>query len=191
MDEELGTPTEGYYVTFWNTFAKDLIRYKLNIMEGWAGHTPFQKAQIRKVVAEISLIVAFTVLAMVLSVDDDDDEKNTRGRKKTQKQQGYINNFILYQAVRMRSETAQYIWPGDLLRILKSPTAFTSTIERAIRLLHQILPWNISEEYERDSGVWKKGDNKAWAAFLKLMGLSGYNLTPEEAVKSFQFTLIK
>ena len=35
-------------------------------------------------------------------------------------------------------------------------------------------------------GVWDKGDNKSWAYFLKLMGYSGYNLTPEEAVKSFK-----
>jgi hypothetical protein len=47
-------------------------------------------------------------------------------------------------------------------------------------------PWRITEEYERDEGVWKKGDNKAWAKFLKLMGYSGYNTNPDEAVKAFE-----
>jgi hypothetical protein len=188
MDQELGSPTEGYYRTFWNKFIKDTIRYKLNIMEAWSGYTPFQKAQIKKVVGEISIIVAFTVIAALLTVDDDDDETKEKVR---QKDMSYIHNFILYQAIRMRSETAAYISPQDLLRIVKSPTAMTSTIERAIRLLNQILPHNITEEYERDSGIWKKGDNKAWAKFLRLMGYSGYNLTPDEAVKSFEFSLIK
>ena len=187
MDQELGAPTEGYYRTFWNTFIKDTLRYKLNVMEAWSGYTPFQKAQIRKVVGEISIIVALTAIASILTVGDDDDEE----KKVKQKDMSYIHNFLLYQAIRMRSETAAYILPTDLLRILKSPTAMTSTIERAIRLLYQILPWNITEEYERETGVWKKGDNKAWAKFLRLMGYSGYNLTPAEAVKSFEFSLIK
>jgi hypothetical protein len=156
-------------------------------MEAWSGYTPFQKAQIRKVVGEISIIVALTAIASILTVGDDDDEE----KKVKQKDMSYIHNFLLYQAIRMRSETAAYILPTDLLRILKSPTAMTSTIERAIRLLYQILPWNITEEYERETGVWKKGDNKAWAKFLRLMGYSGYNLTPAEAVKSFEFSLIK
>tara|TARA_R110000868_G_scaffold276789_1_gene536569 strand:- start:412 stop:3813 length:3402 start_codon:yes stop_codon:yes gene_type:complete len=189
MDQELGSPTEGYYRTFWNKFIKDTIRYKLNIMEAWSGYTPFQKSQIKKVIGEITLIVAFTVIAALLTVDDDEEDKY--GKKKKQKDMSYINNFILYQAIRMRSETAAYISPIDILRIVKSPTAMTSSIERAIRLLVQILPHNITEDYERDTGVWKKGDNKAWAKFLRFMGYSGYNLTPDQAVKSFEFSIIK
>ena len=190
MDQELGAVTEGYYRTFWNTFIKDVARYKLNMMEAWSGYTPFQKAQIRKVVAEISIIVALTAIASILTVGDDDDNED-KEKKVRQKDMPYIHNFILYQAIRMRSETAAYLIPTDFLRILKSPTAMTSSMERAIRLLVQVLPWNITEEYERDTGVWKKGDNKAWANFLKFMGLSGYNFNPAEAVKSFEFSLIK
>lgn len=190
MDQELGSTTEGYYRTFWNVFLKDVARYKFNMLEAWSGYTPFQKSQIRKVVAEISIIVALTVITSLLTVGgDDDDEK--RKKKVKQKDMSYIHNFILYQTTRMRSETAAYLIPTDLLRVLKSPTAMTSSIERAIRLLVQVLPWNITEEYKQDSGVWKKGDNKAWANFLKFMGLSGYNFNPAEAVKSFEFSLIK
>ena len=191
MDQELGATTEGYYRTFWNTFIKDTVRYKLNIMEAWSGYTPFQKAQIKKVVAEISIIVALTVISSLLTVGDDDDEDKKGKKKVKQKDMSYINNFLLYQAVRMRSETASYIIPTDLLRILKSPTAMTSSIERAVRLINQILPWNITEKYKQDTGVWKKGDSKAWANFLKFMGLTGYNFNPAEAVKSFEFSLIK
>ena len=48
---------------------------------------------------------------------------------------------------------------------------------------------SVTEEYEKKSGIWEKGDNKAWAYFLKLMGYSGYNLHPDEAIKSFESTL--
>jgi hypothetical protein len=61
-----------------------------------------------------------------------------------------------------------------------------STLERAISLSRQMSPWRITETYEWDEGVWKKGDNKAYAKFLKLMGYSGYNTSPDEAVKAFE-----
>ena len=183
MDQELGTVTEGYYRTFWNLFIKDLVRYNINIMEAWSGYTPAQKSNIKKTVADISIIVAFMLLASLLTADEEDEEK--------QKDKSYIHNFLLYQSVRMRGETSAYVplpglGLGDLLRVTRSPTAMNSTLERAISLSRQMSPWRITEEYERDEGVWKKGDNKAWAKFLKLMGYSGYNTSPDEAVKAFE-----
>ena len=56
---------------------------------------------------------------------------------------------------------------------------------------NQVMPWNITESYERDTGIWNKGDNKAWAAFLKLMGFSGYNMKPGEAVKAFESSFFR
>ena len=61
--------------------------------------------------------------------------------------ESYVYNFILYEAVRMRSETAQYISPGDAWRTVKSPSAALSTASRAVRFSNQILPWNITEGY--------------------------------------------
>ena len=112
--------------------------------------------------------------------DDDEDLKKS-----------FAYNFTLYEVLRMRSETAAYISPTDAYRVVKSPSAMTSTLERVIKFTDQILPWNITEEYKRKQGVWNEGDNKAWAYFLKLMGYSGYNITPEAAVESFQGTLNK
>lgn len=123
------------------------------------------------------------LLASLLTADEEDEEK--------QKDKSYIHNFLLYQSVRMRGETSAYVplpglGLGDLLRVTRSPTAMNSTLERAISLSRQMSPWRITETYERDEGVWKKGDNKAWAKFLKLMGYSGYNTSPDEAVKAFE-----
>ena len=79
----------------------------------------------------------------------------------------------------------------DIYRLVKSPSAATSTVDRSIKLLNQIMPWNITEEYERKEGPWQKGDNKAYAAFLKVMGYTGNNFYPSEAVKSFESSFFK
>ena len=55
-----------------------------------------------------------------------------------------------------------------------------------IKFINQILPCNITESYNGKSGVWDKGDNKAWAYFIKLIGLPGYNIKPREAVKIYE-----
>ena len=48
------------------------------------------------------------------------------------------------------------------------------------------MPWNITEGYKRKQGIWEKGDNKAWAYFVRLIGLPGYNINPREAVKIYE-----
>jgi len=187
MDHEIGTPTEGYYRTFGDTMMSDIKQYKFNVIKNWSTYTPFQKAQISKVLAEITIILALTTVAYVLTrilIDPDDDERE-------EIQDTYLYNFMLYEALRMRSETASYINPVDAVRVLRSPSAMTGTFDRIIKFGNQVMPWNITEDYQRDTGIWNKGDNKAWAAFVKLMGFSGYNANPEEAWKSFNSTFTK
>ncbi len=181
-DQEINTITEGYYITFWNTFVRDLRDMQFNVAKNWSGYSTFEKAQIKRTTAEAVFIISLTALVMVLKAAGDDDEDLKKN---------YLYNFVLYQATRQRSETSAYISPIDAYRVVKSPSAMTGTLDRTIKFTNQILPWNITEEYKKKTGVWDKGDNKAWAYFLKLMGYSGYNITPEEAVKSFEGTLSK
>ena len=185
-DEELGGETEGMYRTFWRTLGRDLITYKMQVGSRWTGYTPFEKAQIRKVAMEAGIVASLgAVLALLAALGGGDDDE------KSEIEKTYAYNFALYQAMRMRSETLSYVSPADFYRIFKSPSAVMGTIDRSIKLYTQILPWNITEEYKRDTGIWEKGDNKAWAAFLKVMGFSGYNFTPDQAVKSFQSTFVR
>lgn len=183
MDQELGSITEGFYRTFWNTFIRDMRDYKFNIIQNWSTYSAFEKAQIKRVIAELTIIITATALIAILTalVDDDDEEMK----------KNYAYNFTLYELIRMRSETASYISPPDAYRVVKSPSAMTSTLERAIKFTDQFfLTWDPEKlEFERKSGVWNAGDNKSWAYFLKLMGYSGYNFTPGEAVESFKGTL--
>lgn len=184
MDEELGTFTEGYYRTFWNTFARDLRDYKFNVIDNWSQYTPFEKAQIKRVIAELTIILSLAAIATLLISAGDDDEELKKN---------FAYNFVLYEIIRMRSETSAYISPNDAYRVVKSPSAMTSTLERVIKFSDQFfLTWNPDKlEYKRKQGVWNEGDNKSWAYFLKLMGYSGYNITPEAAVESFTGTLNK
>jgi hypothetical protein len=181
MDQELGNPVEGYYRTFNATMIKDIRKMKLNVFKNWATYSDFEKAQITRTLTELGIILGLAGLASILayafSGDDDDDEAVRKS---------YAYNFVMYELVRMRSETASYLNPTDAMRVIKSPSAITGTLERTARFAGQILPWNITETYKRDTGVWEKGDNKAWAYFLKLMGFSGNNIDPGEAVKGFE-----
>lgn len=185
-DYELGADTEGYYRTFWSTFVRDLRDYKFNIIKNWGEYTTFQKIQIRKTIAELTLITSlYAIVAIIKGMGDDDDEEE---RKKM-----WAYNFMLYEAIRMRSETFQYLNPSDAYRIIKSPSAMTGTLERAIKFTDQFaLTWDPEKlDFQRKTGIWNKGDNKSWAYFLKLMGYSGYNIEPSAAIQSFNSTFFK
>lgn len=178
-DQELGSITEGFYVTFWNTFAKDLLTFKWNNIQNWSTYSDFEKAQTKRVIAEIAIILTTSALVSILtSMGDDDDELK----------ESYMYNFVLYEMIRMNSETSAYTNPIDAYRVVKSPSAMTGTLERAIKFTDQFfLTWDPEKlDYQRKQGVWEKGDNKSWAYFLKLMGYSGYNIKPEAAVESFK-----
>jgi hypothetical protein len=187
MDQELGSMTEGYYRTFWNQFAKDLITFKSGVMTQWKSLSDFEKAQVRRTLAELGMILALwaTVMALKAMVGDDDDDEL---------KQSYAYNFILYEAIRMNSETKQYL-PGvglkDVYKVVKSPSAMTSTMDRMIKFVDQFaFTWDPEKlDYQRKAGVWEKGDNKSWAYFLKLIGYSGNNIKPDQAIKSFEAAL--
>lgn len=189
FDDELGSATEGIYRTFWKTFARDLRTYKFNVIKQWSTYTPFQKAQIKKVIAEITIIAALVALIFaLLAIPGDDDEDKIKDN--------YAYNFILYEAIRLRSETKQFLpFLGlkDFYRTIKSPSAMTGTLDRGIKFFDQFLfTWDPEKlDYQRKTGVWDKGDNKSWAYFLKLMGYSGNNLKPAEAIKAFEGSLNK
>jgi hypothetical protein len=136
--------------------------------------------------AEIAFIISSTALVMILKAlaDDDDDEIKKSA----------IYNHLLYQAIRMQSETKQYLpvyGARDMWRIVKSPSAVITSIDKTTKFVNQafVSIYDADERYyKRATGQWDKGDNKTWAYFLKMMGLNGYEFNPEEAVKGFEST---
>lgn len=183
MDQELGSMTEGYYRTFWNLVLRDMFKFKTNVFQMWSTYSDFEKAQIHRTLAEIGIIATTTLIVMLLTAAAGDDDELKKS---------YVYNFVLYESMRMRSETFQYLNINDAYRVVKSPSAMTGTLDRTVKFIGQFVgTWNPEKlEYQRDTGVWKKGDNKSWAYFLKLMGYSGNNITPEAAVKAFEASFI-
>jgi len=181
-DYEADDITQGFYRTFWNTLVKDVFLYRKNIIKEWSNYTPYQKSQINKTVRELVLIVTAMSLLFILAsaADDDEDLKNST-----------IYNHVYYQLIRLKSETIQYYpivgWKEGM-RLLQSPTAATNTLKKIGIFADQFfLTWSEDKlTYQRDTGVWEKGDNKSWAYFLKLIGFSGNNFNPEESIKSYE-----
>jgi hypothetical protein len=176
-DEEIGAASEGHYRTFGRALTKDLRTYQFDLAKQWASYTPGQKANIKRSLAEFTIIFSLMGLIAVLAMAAGDDDEI---------EESYAYNFMMYEMIRMRSETFQYLNPIDVYRTVRSPSAALTTAEKMIRFIGQIMPWNITEEYKRKSGKFEKGDNKAWAYFLKLIGLPGYNMNPREAVKVYE-----
>jgi hypothetical protein len=183
-DYELDDITQGFYRTFWNTLVKDLFVYKKNIIKEWNNYSPYQKAQINRTLRELAIVVSAIALIFIMASAADDDEELKKS---------VAFNHVYYQLIRMRSETMTYypvIGFPDAWRMLKSPTAAMGSIDRTTKFLNQfLLTWNEEDlVYQKDTGVFEKGDNKSWAYFLKMIGLTGKNFEPAEAVKGFEAT---
>lgn len=183
-DYELDDITQGFYRTFWNTMVKDLFVYKKNILKEWSNYSPYQKAQINRTLRELAIVISAITLIFIMAsaADDDEDLKKSTAF-----------NHVYYQLIRMRSETMTYypvIGLPDLWKVLKSPTAAMSSVNRTTKFINQfLLTWNEEDlVFQKDTGVFEKGDNKSWAYFLKMIGLTGNNLDPAEAVKGFEAT---
>lgn len=111
-----------------------------------------------------------TLLQMIIESSDDEDND--------------VYNFLLYNAVRLQSETASFWNPNEQLRILKSPTILQTYFERMVSFGMQL--GDPYAEYKRDWGGYKKGDSKLLAKWVKMTaGQTHYSENPELAVSAF------
>tara|TARA_R110000803_G_scaffold7596_2_gene24456 strand:- start:267 stop:4826 length:4560 start_codon:yes stop_codon:yes gene_type:complete len=188
MDEELGTLTQGYYISFANMVTESFQRNKGDVFKTYGEMTELERQNIKRTLTELSALVATSALIFYLGSKDDDER-------------GWAANFILYQATRYQMEIKQWtpvVGTKEAFRILKSPTATARPIEDGISILEQILyqelPYlvGIGDEadifYQRDTGRYSKGDRKirkkvedlipAWRGITR-------SSNPEEAQKWF------
>jgi len=143
------------------------------------------KEKAMKALHDVVLLAILSSLVAILSImEDDDDEEFPMA--------GY---YLLYLLTTTRGEIAAfapwYTMPAEMLRILRSPTAMTTSIERSIKLVRQLL--DPTAVYQRDSGVWTKGESKLKARFLQSLGFTGpifesVQFDPETALKNFRMT---
>jgi hypothetical protein len=89
--------------------------------------------------------------------------------------------------MRLNTELGFFSNPADAMRLFKTPSI---AISKPIQLL-RFLGYAIGDPtatYERDAGIAKKGDNKAFINFLKLMGYTGHNMHPDQAIKILELS---
>jgi len=188
IDNELDDITEGYYTTFIRKVGEDykkllrqLIGLEKDSLEDW------ERANLRKAVIEMGIVfttgMLVTLLSAMLKESDDDDKK-------------YLQ-YLTFLTLRLNNEMGIYGTFGDpqnsglpnikeVWKTFKQPSAIIGTGDRLMNLLYQLT--SPFEEYKVNSGIWKKGDSKLLADFYKLIGITGTNIDPENAIKYIQMS---
>lgn len=172
IDHNLGTTTEGYYVTFFR-----LMKTEFNELKNWAMFNennlePMEKANLRRFLFEAgAMLLLSVIIAGLSSMYEDDDDKTLLG-------------YPMYLAYRLRSEMKFYYDPKDSMRILRSPTVTYTMLERITKFVGQLT--DPTAEYQKDYGMWEKGDNKLWAKWLKMFGMTGYTTNPDVAYEQLK-----
>jgi hypothetical protein len=144
------TYTEGAYITFGKFFTrlvKDLVTLKFELLSRESELQPYQVANIKRTMMEISFLIASIILGRFALKFRDDDPENER-----------LWSFMAYQAFRLRSEISFYVLPSSTMQILRTPMASLTVVEDVIKLTTQLADPLISgtltfDTYER--GPWK------------------------------------
>lgn len=126
-NEILDTSFEGYYRTslkFSWELAKELAHGQMTIREKWDSLEDWQKANIRRAIAEIAQYQAVRYLTFLL------------GTKSKIKRRGWVEvalkdlQIIMYrESMELGALTATHRMPMELIKMLKSPVAATSVFE--------------------------------------------------------------
>lgn len=189
-DFEYGDITEGYWITFHRALLRDTAKLARFVsgLDKSNYFTEFEKQNLRRSLREMMIVAAtgFAVIILnsLLEAADDEDEKRNIRR-------------LLYTTMRLNNELGVYGTFGDpqnffipnageMYKTIKNPIAAFSVTNKLQKLLQQLT--DPTAVYERDSGIWEKGDSKLWATFLKFWGYNGTNTDPENAIKYMNMT---
>lgn len=183
-DMEMGVLTEGTIHSTLRLF-RDTLKKSGNIVGAYALMSPMEKENVKRTAVQGAFVVVAT--AIVIGLTADDDEELTQGEE-----------FLLYQAMRLRAELTQFANPKEFFKMIESPTAAIRTIKAATDLIDHIateqLPYLITGDedglyYERKSGIHEKGDSKFVAKFEKLIPvLNGIQKSSDPEAAASWFT---
>lgn len=122
----------------------------------------YQKENLKRVMLELSMIGAFTVLALFLNSGDDDEED-------------YFRDLLAYQSNRVLLEVSSFYNPNEFVSAIKDPIVPARDLE---------LVTNFTDMFntkEIESGKWE-GMTKQQKYFLQLVpGIKGYSVFQDPA----------
>lgn len=192
---------QGFYITFYQTFIKDLLRFRFNIAKNWQSYSPQEKRAIAKTLTELGIILAvFAMYSLLFGYDDDDEDRFAKLRR-----QSWGTQAMLFVLLKVNSETGQFLpiaGAEELNRIYTNPsliwnqvTSYISLSKMALMHIGNITPffdYDKSLYYQKDSGesfLKEEGDSKFVAEFLRTFsGFTGKTFNPVDAVKGFEFS---
>jgi len=137
---ELQSEVEGYYNTSWR-FMKGLLtdikEGNASIMKSWYSLKDFEKANLKRAMAEMAIFIAALAVMTALSGlegEDDDD---------------WVLNMAIYQSKRFVTElgalTPTHYAPGEILKLLDSPIPAVNQFTELKKLIEF---WNWFDELE-------------------------------------------
>ena len=155
---------EGTYTTTIRFF-RDLFReYKIFSSElrtdNWAKLTAREKGNVKKTITEMTTAIISMIMGSVLAgaAADEPDE-----------QQKAAIALGAFYARRLYSELSFYVWPPEVLRILRSPSASLNLIEKGTRFIAQLSSDLVSAEFEVYQQGARKGEFKLEKRFRDLV----------------------
>lgn len=156
-----------------------------------------QRDALRKTRTELLLIATmYSTYAIALGYDDDDPERFQKLKEKSYFQQG-----LTYATVKATSEISTFTPPWGFNESKKIVTNLTSNVMPLVGDAYEILRKDIQYDldpttpilvrYKQKSGIHNKGDIKATAHLLKLLGRSDSKVSPVEALRVHEVNVNK
>jgi hypothetical protein len=183
-DMEMGVLSEGIIHSSWRLL-RDTFRKNGNIVGAYTMMSPMEKENVKRASVQAAFFIVAT--AIVIGLTGDDDEELSGGEE-----------FMLYQALRLKGELGQFLSPKEFFKMVESPSAAIRTVKNAADLLDHIateqVPYLITGDedglyYERRSGVHEKGDSKFVAKLERLIPvLNGIEKTSDPKGAASWFT---
>lgn len=135
---------------------KDLSKLQLSLTkERWSNMTPAEKANLRRVITEVSVILSLSAAGALLGKAGklmEDEFGSDEGLDP------YVlgsYQMLVYQVNRLFTEVSAYGNPKEAIKLMRTPMASSSILENSVRLIGQM--GNPLEQYE---GGWRKGQYK-------------------------------
>lgn len=162
VDYELGNVDFGYQRKFFAKLVSDVKEYKfeaakrLFTREGW---NEDEKYAYNKTITELAFLGAVTILGFVIAGAESDDDDGGEWFKKTAEllTLRYRNDLMMFTLFGV----------GDIVKILKNPSAAMVTLTKYIDFLVQL--FDPTDTYSRKTGPFEAGTLKLKAKLLKAL----------------------